>query len=447
MGLLLCLAAAFVVALLAKRSLGHSLGLVLAIGCAYGLVRANVYDGFVHFLFDSAVLGLYIGSWGTLLEDPDGRLARIKNWIVTLCVLPFVLILVSPFLDSQPLLVQLAGLRPAMFFVPVLLVGTKLQRSELEQLGSWATGAVIATALVAAAEFKWGLEPFLPLNSATELIYHSSDVGEEMLHRIPSTFVSAHSYGGTMVVLLPLLVLGLERGGTRRVMAILSLLCAGLGVFASAARSPVVGLAIVGVGLAMSRRTTRSVRFAVVSVACALALIVPMQARLQRFETLADTGYVGERVRGSVNMGFFEAAFKHPLGMGLASAVGTSIPYFLEESARPQYGIENEYARLVLEEGIPGAILWVAFVLWILIIDPRRYDQFGGTFELGAWTCCVMGWIQALIGTGLLASVPATVLLLLYMGILARQRADKVSERSMPSWRQALPSRRVRVDA
>jgi hypothetical protein len=117
-------------------------------------------------------------------------------------------------------------------------------------------------------------------------------------------------------------------------------------------------------------------------------------------------------------MGFFDAAFKHPLGMGLASAVGTSIPYFLEESARPQYGMENEYARLVLEEGIPGAILWVSFVLWILIIDPRRYDQFGGTFELGAWTCSVLGWVQALIGTGLLASVPVTVLLLIYMGYL-----------------------------
>jgi hypothetical protein len=200
MGVFLCLASASAVALLAKKSLGHSLGLVLAIGCAYGLVRANVYDGFVHFLFDAAVLGLYAGSWKKLVEDPGGKLGKVRSWIWALCILPFVLILVSPFLDSQPLLVQLVGLRPAMFFLPVLLVGTKLQHPDLEELGSWAAGAAIATALVSAGEFTWGLEPFFPLNSATELIYRSSDVGAEMVHRIPSTFVSAHAYGGTMVV-------------------------------------------------------------------------------------------------------------------------------------------------------------------------------------------------------------------------------------------------------
>ena len=64
--------------------------------------------------------------------------------------------------------------------------------------------------------------------------------------------------------------------------------------------------------------------------------------------------------------------------------------------------MENEYARLCLEEGIPGVLLWVAFVLWLLI-DPRlckRPNDGGG--RMGR-LCAA--WGQAAVGTGLLASV------------------------------------------
>lgn len=212
MGLVLCLAGFFATALVARRSLGHSLGLLLAIGTAYGIVRANVYDGFAHFLFDASVLGLYLGGGRTLLEAHSEQTATLRAWVVALCSLPFALILLSPFIDSQPVLVQLLGLRPAMFFVPLVLMGAKLDREEVRTLASWAAFVALGTGAIAVGEYIWGLQPFLPLNRATEIIYRSKDVGEEMMHRIPSTFVSAHAYGGTMVAILPLLVLNLDRG-------------------------------------------------------------------------------------------------------------------------------------------------------------------------------------------------------------------------------------------
>ena len=89
MGLALCLAGFFATARLAQRSLGQALGLLLAIGSAYGIVRANVYDGFVHFFFDASVLGFYLGYGRRLFEDPGGGLSRVRLWVLGLCALPF----------------------------------------------------------------------------------------------------------------------------------------------------------------------------------------------------------------------------------------------------------------------------------------------------------------------------------------------------------------------
>ena len=104
MGFILCFAGLLGTAWLARRSLGHGLGLLLAIGSAYGMLRANVYDGVTHFLFDASVLGFYLGAGRRILEVRSEREAKLRLWVIGLCALPFVLILLSPFIDSQPVL-------------------------------------------------------------------------------------------------------------------------------------------------------------------------------------------------------------------------------------------------------------------------------------------------------------------------------------------------------
>ena len=51
------------------------------------------------------------------------------------------------------------------------------------------------------------------------------------------------------------------------------------------------------------------------------------------------------------------------MGNGLGGG-GTSMPYFLESQVRHPVQIENEYGRIMLEEGLPGLALWLGLILW-----------------------------------------------------------------------------------
>src|SRR5260370_17001383 len=96
---------------------------------------------------------------------------------------------------------------------------------------------------------------------------------------------------------------------------------------------------------------------------------------------------VSERIAGSVNMGFFEAAATYPFGNGLGGG-GTSIPYFLQNRIEKPVIIENEYARILLEQGLVGLALWVAFIVWELIRpQPSKSDSWFVGPRL-AWVTC-----------------------------------------------------------
>jgi hypothetical protein len=431
MGVILCGLAVVSLFLTIRRSLGDGLGLLLLVGCVYGIVRCNVFDGYTHFLFDAAVLGSYAGIAPRLVKSETLAGSTLWGWVLGLACVPGVLILLSPFLDAQPLLIQLLGLRAAIYFVPLCLVGATLDAKELERLAQWAVFVTLLVSGFALAEFVWGVERFYPVNEVSELIYRSNDVGEMGALRLPATFISSHAYGGTMVGLIPLLVFLVERGRWK-VLAFLALGLCALGAFASAARSPVLGLLVVSASLALRGFRNPASRAVIVAAGAVLLVIVPRVERLQRFETLSDLDYTTGRVVGSVNVGFFETIAAYPLGRGLASAVGTSIPYFLADQARPQVGMENEYARIAVEQGLLGLAVWVAFTFYVLGQNPLRLKRFGDATGVAIWAVCAFGWTQALIGTGLLTSIPGTAILMLYMGItgVQRPRAHE-SERAM----------------
>ena len=132
-----------------------------------------------------------------------------------------------------------------------MLLGASATGSDWNKLATWAAFVAIGTALVAGAEYYLGVDQFFPVNDATRIIYMSQDVGTSWDFRIPATFSSAHAYGGTMVGVLPLLVLLVEAGGWRRKLGTVGLAAAVLGVFACAARIPVIALGglVVAMGL------------------------------------------------------------------------------------------------------------------------------------------------------------------------------------------------------
>jgi hypothetical protein len=143
---------------------------------------------------------------------------------------------------------------------------------------------------------------------------------------------------------------------------------------------------------------------------------------------LGNTDSVVERISWSVNMNFFEIAAEYPFGNGLGGG-GTSIPYFLRGRIVNPVMMENEYARIMLEQGIMGLLIWIMFILWLL---TRRSTNRNDSWYLGrrlAWVSCAVFFTIALTGTGLLTSIPQSSLFLLLVGwVGARQPGSEAAQ-------------------
>jgi hypothetical protein len=161
---------------------------------------------------------------------------------------------------------------------------------------------------------------------------------------------------------------------------------------------------------------------------------------LQRFEQLSDTELITQRFASSVNTGFPELVSRYPLGNGLGGG-GTSIPYFLQHLIKDPVRIENEYGRILLEQGIPGLCLWICFIAWVLTRKNAEANKWRLGRQLG-WFTCAAYFATGLIGTGLLTSIPQTCLLLLTAGWIAAPKPAKantavispLAAETIPSW-------------
>jgi hypothetical protein len=79
--------------------------------------------------------------------------------------------------------------------------------------------------------------------------------------------------------------------------------------------------------------------------------------------------------------------------------------------------MENEYARILGEQGVIGLFLWLCFLVWF-------YQRARIAFASGPWattrrlTWCLVaiGFGTAWIGTGLLTSIPGTVMIMIGAG-------------------------------
>src|SRR5207249_8901506 len=133
-----------------------------------------------------------------------------------------------------------------------------------------------------------------------------------------------------------------------------------------------------------------------------VAWVVAKDTRLQRFTTLADTDMVAQRVGISVNSSLLDVLTKYPMGNGLGGG-GTSIPYFLQERLHDPVLIENEYGRILIEQGVLGLIMWIAFIVWLLIAawPGRVRKQYVGRLLL--WCAGAFSFIGAPVGSGLIA--------------------------------------------
>lgn len=410
----LCIIAFIVCWAVGRRSLGYGLATLLAVGYSYGLLRANLLTTFSHFIFDAGLIGLYCSQKWTATGPAEPRqLATIRWWVLLLICWPVLLV----FMPFQPLLVSIVGLRGHIFFIPVVILGSRFKEKDLVQLSSGLAVLNLVALAFGLGEYVLGVQRFYPYSSVTQIIYASGDVAGGYL-RIPAIFTSAHAYGGTMVATLPYLVGLWERTESRwfRVLAVSGIAAAFLGVLLSATRSNFLVAAFIVIVIIFTNRMKTSHRVVFIVLIAALAIVALRNERFQRFKSLGDTEGVEGRLAGSVNRDFFEILTEYPMGNGLGGG-GTSIPYFLAGQVRNPIGMENEYALILAEQGIVGLMLWLSFIAWFLFQFRRAFAA--GPWATGrriAWSLATFWLATAWIGTGLFTSIPGTVMQLLAMG-------------------------------
>lgn len=412
--LILCVVALVGCWVAGRRSLPAGIGCLLLVGYLYGIVRANQLDGFSHVLFDAALCGLYASQFLSPLSLAERiRLQELRTWLIVLIGWPVLLFLVP----RQDILVELVGLRGNVLMLPCLLLGARLTREDLSQLAGWLAALNIGAAAVAATQFVVGIEPFFPRNAVTDIIYRSGDIANFSAYRIPSTFTSAHAYGGAMVLSLPLLLGGWMHAPPRSRASwayVVAIMVTVLAVFVTGARTPVLQLAVIGLAAVVSGHVHIGHKFRWALVALAVAWIVSGEARLQRFTTLSDPEFIAGRIAGSVNLNLVELARLYPLGNGLGGG-GTSVPYFLQSRVRNSVVMENEYARIALELGVPGLMAWLLFLVWFFTRPVPAAASWPLTRHL-VRVATAASFGLGLLGIGLLTSVPGTAVMLLAAG-------------------------------
>ncbi|MEP6506603.1 MAG: O-antigen ligase family protein [Gemmatimonadales bacterium] len=396
------------------RTQSRSAGLlsVLAFGYSYGILRANLTTA-GYFIFDSAAAGLYLAELRTHLS-PAQRLRenRLRDWVVALALVPSLLLL----LPRQDVLVQLVGFRSAILFLPFILLGARLERDDFRKLAIGVAILNLVAFSFAGYEFVNGINSLYPVTSVTSIIYRST-LQDASFYRIPATFSSSASYGGTMVVTIPLLgmaISGKHVKGLWYAVCFAGLAIGTVGVFVSASRSTAVLAIVALVAILIQNRRTPRVAMALAGGAIIVATLVASQTRLQRFLSLGDTEYVAQRLIGSANAGIVDIVMRYPFGNGLGAG-GTSLPYFIEKRVEGAIWLENEYARLALEQGAIGLFLWIGFIAWVLV--PSHGDsRTQGKLAIRILTAAIFA--TGMVGTGLLAAIPGTCFLFLMIGVL-----------------------------
>jgi hypothetical protein len=415
---------AFVLTLVAsRRSLGLALVVVFGVGYLHGVIRANFLGVATTFMFDSGLLGFYLGTclfhanrFAGIWSEPATRfLAFLIAWPAVMAMVPV-----------NDLLVQLVALRGTVWFLPVLLIATRFRASDLTVLARNLAGLNLMALAGGIYVYQNGIESLYPQNAVTQIIYISKDVSGHEYYRVPSTFLSAHAYGGTMLFSLPFLLgqlFGPRVASWDRALATIGVVAAGVGILLCAARSPAVMIVLATAVVLVQSRFSPRVALVGAGLAIALVVVALSDERLQRVTTLEDTDYISTRVEDSTNVSLLELIASHPFGAGMGSSVGTSIPYFLADRAPKQIGLENEFSRILVDQGWIGLAGWIAYLFWLFRVPPPfRPAARWGVGVASMYGLCLVIWATALTGAGTLSSVPQSVLMLAQMGVISRLR-------------------------
>jgi hypothetical protein len=431
-GLLLCLASSVSCFFGTRRSLGTGLCWLLGFGYLAGLARAQANDGFGHFIFDVGTIAVYVAHFLQRRTQREHAVSSgARKWVLALILWPTILALIP----INHYLIQLVVLRHLALFIPMVVIGAHLTVFDLDKIAKCLVWLNLVAAAIAVGEMIFGIGPFLPENETTRLIYPSRDVrsSEGFLYRIPSSFISSHTYGGTMVLSLPFLLPLLfgARPFTRQWLFALAGIGAALfGILFCGARLPLILVGLTIFGILLWPRVAMHWRVAIVAMSGALTFIlvefVGAADRLQRFAELQSSEYVIRRVELSFATSLTDMLLEYPFGAGLGSAFGSSIPSFLAEHAPKQvFYTENEWIRIASEQGFIGLFMWLGFVGVIFLRPTIAPSRVWALPFVAMKVMVLLCFATATIGTGMLQAVPSATLLLLSVGLILARRPGR----------------------
>ena len=269
-----------------------------------------------------------------------------------------------------------------------------------------------------------GIEPFFPRSPITSTIYDSLDASGQS--RIPSTFQNAHAYAFAMVYSLPILFGAWSRSDSSRSRKFLLLAGMGaalLGILMAATRLGMIGAAVAVVLASLSGKLGALKR-----VVWGLGIVAVVWGAMHN-----------ERVAGSVNRTFLEVLTEYPIGNGLGGG-GTSIPYFLASQVNRPIEVENDYARIQLEQGVVGLFAWIGFVGWFMFSRGGLKKHPWQAGRRMAWFLCIFTFAMGMIGNGMLSAIPGTFMTFLFVGWTAVQPSAAPAESAALAPRTLSPS-------
>lgn len=410
--LLLCLIGALGAFFVGRRSLGGGILVVLASGYFYGILRANLTPPFSHFIFDVALVGLYASQFiGNKKKQPKTNHHTLNMWTYVLMGWPLLMV-IMPF---QPLLVSIVGLRGNMFLLPAIFLGARLRDEDLRPMAFGLAILNLVALGFGVAEYFKGIEPFFPYGPMTVTMYNSFDSGGGS--RIPSIFQNAHTYAGVMAFTVPIIFgsWALATGARwRKLLLLMGMAAAFVGVLMAATRQGMIMAGVLVVIASLSGKLGALKRVVWAAAIIAVVWSAMHNERWQRYKEL-DSESVQDRVAGSVNRTFWEVLVEYPLGNGLGGG-GTSIPYFLASQVKQPVEVENDYARILLEQGIVGLLLWIGFLVWFVTNRATFVKDQWLTGRRMAWYLCLLTFLIGVIGMGMLSSVPNSFMFLMCLG-------------------------------
>lgn len=368
------------------------------------LVRKYLGNDMTIYFGKDVLVGVSLLSFLMVLRRRTERPIRL-SFLTPLCF--FVLLGVAQVFNpnSPSFFYGLLGLRMYFFYIPLIFVGYALIETEADLRRLLQVSTVLAglIALVGIIQVTLNANFLNPKTLAPEIeqlghLVRFTPSGLSVM-RPPSVFVSDGRFGAYLMMAFILacgttghLLLRKERG---RAYALLTLALISVAAVLSGARSTVLYVAISALVMAAGMmwgapwgpehdwRLSRTIRRAALWVGLGLLLTViifPKQiASRWAFytETLSPESpdFEGEYRAWDYPLKELLKAFSQPnwaIGNGIGTAsLGAQYLEKILNTPSPRIGVESGYGVLVLELGVPGLVLWLAWTLSFLISAYR----------------------------------------------------------------------------